>query len=278
MAGIGAGVGLLNNLFGSHKPQVTTNSIDQASQNEIMYRRALARGMVGQGMPQLDPALLAAMQGYGGYADAGRMGLAAFTDPSIMAKFQAYGNEAMNPIFDRQRAQLENSYRQRAAGAQAFGVRGQMMGPNYADINNAQTQFGIQNMDNAQRIAAMMAQYGQFGLQGQQNLGQYFTERPMNWNQQAIGLLSNAYGGPLSTTTSSPNPNDSGNIFQSMLGGAMTGLSFAKPGTTPGGLSFAKRSSFAKPDMTAPMSYGGIMPQPDQSWRPGNVPNPWADY
>jgi hypothetical protein len=265
MAGIGAGMGLLNNLFGSHKPQVTTTSIDQGSQNEIMYRRNLARGMVGQGMPQLDPALLAAMQGYGGYADAGRMGLAAFTDPSQMAKFQAYGNEQMNPIFDRQRAQLENSYRSRQAGSQAFGVRGQMMGPNYADINNAQTQFGMQNMDNAQKMAMMMANYGQFGIAGQQNLGQYFTERPMNWNQQAIGLLSNAYGGPLSTSTSSPNP--SGNMFQSMLGGAMTGLSFAKPGAAPGA-----------PTPSAPVYSGGYMPPPDQSWRPGNQPNPWSNY
>lgn len=267
MAGIGAGMGLLGNIFGSHKPQTTTDSIDQASQNEIMYRRNFARGFVGQGMQPLDPALLAAMQGYGGYADAGRMGLSAFTDPSQMAKFQAYGNDAMNPIFDRQRAQLENSYRQHAAGAQAFGVRGQMMGPNFSDINNAQTQFGIQNMDNAQRMAMMMAQYGQFGLAGQQNLGQYMTERPMNWNQQAVGLLSNAYGGPLSTTHTAPNPNDSGNAFQSMLGGAMTGLSFAKPGASP-----------TAPSPSAPMSYGGFMPQPDQSWRPGNAPNPWAGY
>lgn len=230
MAGVGAGMGILNNLFGSHKPQVTTNSIDQASQNEIMYRRNLARGFVGQGMNPLDPSLLAAMQGYGGYAAAGQMGLNAFTDPSQMAKFQAYGNNAMDPIFDRQRMQLQNSYRSNMAGAHAFGVRGQSMGPNYSDINNAQTQFGLQNMDNAQRMAMQMAQYGQFGLQGQQNLGQYFTERPMNWNQQAIGLLSNAYGGPLSTSTTSPNPNDKGNMFQSALGGAMTGLSFGGMG------------------------------------------------
>src|SRR5881394_1674744 len=156
--GIGAGMGALSHAFGGNQPQRNVSTIDQPSQDYIMYRRNLAQNMVGQGMPQLDPALLAAMQGYGGYAAAGQRGLNAFTDPSQMAQFQAYGNHAMDSTFDRQRAQLENSYRANMAGGRAFGVRGQMMGPNYADINNAQTNFGLQNMDNAQRIAMAMAQ------------------------------------------------------------------------------------------------------------------------
>lgn len=232
--GIGAGMGALSHLFGSHKPQVSTTSIDQDSQNQIRFGRDFSRGVIGRGMEPLDPGLIAAMQGYGGYAAAGQRGLNAFTDPSQMAQFQAYGNNVMSPYFDRQRMQLENSYRSNMAGARAFGVRGQTMGPNYSDINNAQTQFGIHNMENAQQIAQMMANYGQFGIQGQQNLGQYITDRPMNWNQQAAGLLSSTYGGPLSTSTTNPNPNDSGNLFQSVLGGAATGLSFGGMGGAPG--------------------------------------------
>lgn len=263
MAGIGAGFGALNKLMGGNKPLTTTSSIDQSSQDYLKYGRNFAMGRLANGPGQIDPALLAALQGYGGYADAGRMGLAAFTDPSIMAKFQAYGNDAMNPVFDRQRAQLENSWRSRMAGASAFGVRGQMMGPNYADINNSQTQFGLQNMDNAQRMAQMFANYGQFGIAGQQNLGQYFDTRNQNWSSQMGDLYSRMYGGPLSTTTKSPNPNDSGNLFQSMLGGAVTGLSFASPAKVP----------TAAP---AALYSGGYVP--DQSWRPGNAPNPWAGY
>jgi hypothetical protein len=269
-AGIGAGFGALNKLFGGNKPQITTTSIDQNSQDYLKYGRGFAMGRLANGPGAIDPALLAALQGYGGYADAGRMGLAAFTDPSIMAKFQAYGNDAMNPVFDRQRAQLENSWRSRMAGASAFGVRGQMMGPNYSDINNSQLQFGLQNMDNAQKMAAMFANYGQFGVAGQQNLGQYFDTRDQTWASQMGDLYSRLYGGPLSTTTKAPNPNDSGNLFQSMLGGAVTGLSFASPAKAPTP-SAAVYSG----------GWGGYSPAggagPDQAWRPG-VANPWAGY
>ena len=66
--GIGAGMGALSHAFGGNQPQRNVSTIDQPSQDYIMYRRNLAQNMIGQGMPQLDPALLAATQGYGGYA------------------------------------------------------------------------------------------------------------------------------------------------------------------------------------------------------------------
>lgn len=271
LAGIGAAAGALSHLFGGGGgDQRTTQTIGQNDQNYVNYMRAFAQNALQGGMPALDPSIMSAMQGYGGYADAGRMGLNAFTDPSTMAKFQAYGMNAMDPYFDRRRMQLGNEHRARMAGARAFGVRGQMMGPDYSGIDQQQQEFMLRNMENAQRNAMQFAQFGQFGIGGQHNLGQWLTNRPMEYAQQGAGILSGSYGGPMETITTSPNPNDQGSLGQSILGGAMTGLSFARPGAgapAPSPVVSQLHQQGYGWGGYSPVQFGGFnQPQPRSPW------------
>ena len=229
--GVGAGMGALSHLLGGGGgPQTTTTSLSQEDADAIRRRRMIGWNMFDQGMGAVDPRLLAAGQGYDQYAQFGQMGMNAFTDPSVLARFGAGRAQAGRSVFDWQRQQLENAHRKQMAGARAFGVRGQSMGPDYGQIDRSQQMFEIGNEQEAFNRAMQAAGLGQFGVAGQHNLGQYMTERPMNWQQHIMNVLQSAYGQPISTSTSSPNPNDRGNLFQSMLGGAMTGASFGGAG------------------------------------------------
>lgn len=250
MAGIGAGMGALSHLFGGGGGGPTTQRTTYgADDNRFLdFRRAFAENIFGRGMPDLDPSIMAAMQGYGGYADAGRFGLDALTDPSKMRQLQAYETSAMNPIFDWQRRQLENQHRQQMTRMGAFGVRGSVMGPDFGSIDRNQLQFGLGTIDRANNLALQMANYGQFGIGGMHNLGQWITNRPMEWGSVGSNALAQAYGGPKETIQTTDDPNQPGNLGQAMIGGAMAGLSLARRPRAPSPVS---------PIMVPPVSYGG---------------------
>lgn len=233
MGGIGAGVGLLNNLMGGNKPQVSTSGIDSSSRDYIMAMRARAQQMAGQGMPALDPSFLAAMHGMQGYADAGAMGTQAMTDPTMAAKFMNPFMANMNPIFDQMRSESLNTLNKNATSAGAFGARRDLaQGNALRDVNNQQSQFSYQGFNDAMQRAMQLATNGMQANASMGEMGKYVSDRPMAYNQGIMQLLNQGYGGPISTTETKPT---SQNPFQAALGGFMTGASFGgggKPGAT----------------------------------------------
>lgn len=265
--GIGAGLGALNHLFGSHSPQVTTSGVGAEDAAYLRNQRGIAMNMFGQGMNPYDPAFLAAMQGFGGYADAGKMGLAAFTDPAIMAKFMAGDQAALAPIFQRQRDLMDAQSRSRMIANNAFGLKGSNYQPNYSDINNAETMANMQLRSEAANRALQFGQFGQYGLSNMMAGGQYMTERPDIWKQNMMRMIAGAYGGPISTYTSSPNPNDNGSLLGSIAGGAMMGASFGGMGGGGG--------SSAIIDALHGQGYGNgtYTPWQPPAWNPSLSPN-----
>lgn len=273
MAGIGAGMGALSHLFGGGGGPMTSRTTYGADDNRFIdFRRAFAENIFGGGMPDLDPSIMAAMQGYGGYADAGRFGLSALTDPTKMRQLQAYGADAMNPIFDWQRRQLENQHRQNMTRMGAFGVRGSMMGPDYGSIDRNQLQFGIGNIDRAQNMALQMANFGQFGIGGMHNLGQWITNRPMEWGSAGSNALATAYGGPKETIQTTDDPNQQGSLGQSILGGAMAGMSFGRSGGAPAAVSPIQSQLHSQG-----YGWGGYrLPEFGQFGQGPSTPSPWG--
>jgi hypothetical protein len=239
LAGIGAGVGALSNLFSSNKPQETRQSLDPESQAYIRNMRNMASMFAGRSMPQLDPTFLAALERMGGYGQAGLQGVQAMTDPTAAAQFMNPFMSAMNPVFDRMRASAVNQFNKNATAAGAFGARRNLgQGQAMADINQAQGQFSYQGFNDAMTRALSLASMGMGANQWLGQAGQYMTDRQRNWDLGSLGMLQSGYGTPLYTTNTQPN--DKPNMFQSMLGGAMTGLSFAggPTGMTARGMRF----------------------------------------
>jgi hypothetical protein len=231
LGGIGAGVGLLNNLFGSHKPQVTrSNELDPASRDYILGMRSRAMGFADRPMSALDPAFLQALSGMQGYANAGQMGVNAMTDPAAAAKFMNPYFASMLPQFDQMRMASLNNLNKTATAAGAFGARrGLAQGNALRDVNNAQSQFAYTGFNDAMARAMQLAGFGMGANQWLGTAGQYMTDRQRNYDIGSLGLIQGGYGSPLYTSTTTPN--DKGNPFQAALGGFATGMSFAKPGT-----------------------------------------------
>jgi len=233
MAGIGAGFGALKSIFGSNKPQETRQSIDPESQDYIRNMRAMSQMYAGRPMPGLDPSFLAALQGMGGYAQAGQTGLNAMTDPTQAALFMNPFNAAMNPMFDRMRASSMNMFNKNATAQNAFGARRNLgQGAALADVNQQQGAFNYQGFNDAMARAMQLANMGMGANQWLGQAGQYQTERQRNYDMGSLGMLQQGYGTPLYTTNQTPN--DKGDLFSNMLGGAMTFASFGggRPGAT----------------------------------------------
>src|SRR6266496_605991 len=96
---VGAGVGLLNGLFGGNKPQTTSTYIDPESQHYLGQQRSAAMQMGRMRMPDLDPNVLAAIQAMQGYSAAGQQGLDAVTGvPGAQNRFMNPYMTAMNPV------------------------------------------------------------------------------------------------------------------------------------------------------------------------------------
>lgn len=229
LAGIGAGVGALKSAFGSNKPQVTTQSIDPESQDYIRRMRSMATMFANRGMPMMDPAFLAAMDRMGGYASAGQTGLNAMTDPTVAQKFMNPFMDAMNPVFERMRAASVNQFNKNATAQGAYGARRDLgMGQAMADVNQAQAQFSYQGFNDAMSRALALANMGMGANQWLGSAGQYMTDRQRNYDIGSLGMLQQGYGTPLYTSNSTPN--DKGDLFSNMLGGAMTFASFGKGG------------------------------------------------
>lgn len=229
LAGVGAGFGALKSIFGSNKPQQTTQSIDPESQDYIRNMRANAMSFAGRPMPQLDPTFLAALASMGGYSQAGQTGLNAMTDPNAAQTFMNPFTSAMNPVFDRMRAASMNMFNKNATAAGAFGARRNLgQGAALNDVNQAQAQFSYQGFNDAMARAMALANMGMGANQWLGSAGQYMTDRQRNYDMGSLGMLQQGYGTPLSTTNTQPN--DKGDLFSNMLGGAMTFASFGKAG------------------------------------------------
>ncbi len=231
--GIGAGMGLLNGLFGSKKPQTTSTYIDPESQDYLRQQRAIAMRMGGMSMPNLDPNILAAIQMMQNYGNAGQLGLSAVTgDAGAGAKFMNPYMEAMNPIFDRMRAnslmQVNQSLTRPGGGAFAGNNRvGLAQGNAFRNVNDTQTQFNYQGFQDAMARAMQLASGMPAASDWLKNTGFDLTNRQRNWDIGSMGLMNAGFGMPFGQTASTPNNT---NLFESILGGAMTGASLF-PGT-----------------------------------------------
>jgi hypothetical protein len=228
--GIGAGMGLLSGAFGSKKPQMTTTSIDPESQNYLRNQRGFAQLMAGRQMPGLDPNVMAAIQMMQQYGDAGKLGLSAVTgDQGAAGKFMNPYFEAMNPMFDRMRAENLNAVNQQATrpGGGAFAGNnrvGLAQGNAFRNVDESQSQFNYSGFQDAMSRAMQLASGMPAVSDWMKNTGFDLTNRQRNWDVGSMGLMNAGFGQPFSQTTTVPN--DRGNIFQQMLGGAMAGASF----------------------------------------------------
>lgn len=240
MAGVGAGIGALGHLFGA-KPRapVTTTGLDPASQAYVDHMRTMSQGWANRSMPGMDPSFLAAMQGMRGYADAGQQGANAMTDPTAAMKFMNPFMANMNPFFDQMRGNSLNQLHQTATAQGAFGSNrlGLAEGQALNDVNNSQAQFQYGGFNDAMSRAMELAHMGMGANTWLGQQGQYLTDRQRNWDIGSQGIL-NAGLGPTGTVTTGPQPQQ-GNLFQSMLGGAMSGLSFGGAPKMPGGGGFS---------------------------------------
>jgi hypothetical protein len=154
---------------------------------------------------------------------------------------------AMNPIFDRMRSASVNQFNKNATGQGAFGARRNLgAGAAMADVNQAQAQFSYQGFNDAMARAMSLASMGMGANQWLGAQGQYLTDRPRNYDMGSLQMLQQGYGTPLYTTNTQPN--DKGDFFSNVLGGAMTGMSFAGGPRAPG------MSAAVAP------SYGGFNP------------------
>lgn len=245
LAGAGAALGGLSSLFGSNKPQETTQSLDPESQNYIRAMRGMAQNFAGQRMGPMDPAFLQALSQIQGFGGMGLDAMRAMGDPSqMMSQMNPY-LAAMNPMYDQMRAATSNDYNKRIAGAQAFGAR-RFLGPDFSQVNNLQSSNAMNAFESLRSNLLARAGLGFSASQAAGGMGQYLSERQRNWDMGSLQMLQSSYGQPLYTKSSTPT--EKPGLFQSMLGGAMTGLSFAGgpkaapaaaasflPGYVPGG-------------------------------------------
>lgn len=229
---IGAGIGLLSNIFGSKKPQQTNTGLDPESAEYLRSQRGLAMNWANRSMPELDPAFMAALNGMRGYSDAGAMGMRAQYDPSAASQFMNPFMANMNPVFDRMRSASVNELNKRATAAGAFGARrGLAQGAAMRGVNDTQAQFNYQGFNDAMSRAMQLASMGMGANTWLGDAGRYMTDRQRNWDIGSMGILNMGMGPTGSTTTI---PNES-NMFESILGGAMTGASFMNPNPATGG-------------------------------------------
>lgn len=225
-AGIGAGVGALGYLFGGNKPQTTTTGMGTEDQSYLRHQREFAQTRAAQPMGALDPNFLAAMQHYMATSQAGQLGMQAQTDPNAANQFMNPFMAAMNPEFDRMRQGSINAVNQANTASGAFGGNraGLAQGQAMKDVNASQAQFNYSGFNDAMSRAMQLASMGMGADSALAQGGQYMTERQRMYDQGSMGLLNQGFGQPMTTTSTTPNQR---NLFQSLLGGAMTGASFS---------------------------------------------------
>lgn len=184
-AGIGAGLGLLGNIFGG-RPRVAG----------------------------ADPATLDAMEQWRRMVGYGNQGMGALTgNPEDVARFMNPYDATMNPFWDRMRESTLSSIGSRAAMSGAFGGsrQGVAEGQGLADV----------------AIGQAGQRYGEFG-------------QAMNRAGMVAGMGSEANaglfgGGDYLRQIAQARMNGRGNLFGSMLGGAIAGYGFGTPRAAPAG-------------------------------------------
>lgn len=227
MAGLGMGASALGRLLGGKpKPQVTTTSVDPYSQNYFRFAGDTAMGFAGQPMTPTDPAFLEALQRLQGYGTSGTDALHSLeTGEGVMNPYM----NAMNPYWDRMRADSLNSFNKTATAAGAFGARRSLgQGAALQGVNDLQGQAYASEWNNSRNALLARAQMGLNSLPMAGQMGQWLTNRPMEYRQGIMDLLRKGYFQPLSTSTTQP-PQQQGSWFDTLAGGAMTGLSFYHP-------------------------------------------------
>lgn len=227
MAGLGMGASALGRLLGGRpKPQVTTTSVDPYSQAYFRNAGDTAMGFAGRPMTPTDPAFLQALQQLQGYGTSGMDALHSLeTGEGLMNPYM----NAMNPYWDRMRAGSINAFNKTATAAGAFGAR-RSLGQAAAmqGVNDAQGAAYGQEWNNSRNALLERARMGMGANQMAGQFGQWLTGRPMEYQQGVMDLLRKGYFQPLSTTTQGPPPQQ-GSWFDTLAGGAMTGLSFYHP-------------------------------------------------
>lgn len=198
----------------------------------------------------LDPDTQKALGLFGGYADAGRRGVEAFTGGDASSFMNPYQSGVIDQIrgqFGLLNDMAQNSVKSQFTQAGAFGGsrQGVAAGQAAADVaNNLGNQiagYQYQGFNDAMGRALASANLG-FGA-GQQlsSLGPYAQIMNDPNLRRAYLLRQMSAGLPVGTTTTAPNPNYQ-SPAQAMLGGAISGYGllggFGGGGGVPAGSTY----------------------------------------
>lgn len=161
---------------------------------------------------QISPFLTAGAQGLQNIAQQGATGLAAQTDPTAAAKFMNPYLSALDPAFNKLRAQSLNAANANATSQGAYGgsraaVTG---GVALSNINNLQNQTNYQGFQDAMQRALQTANLGMGASQALSSSfgpGAFLTNLPMQYRQQQLGLLLGGIG-PYGQTQTVPTQSD----------------------------------------------------------------------
>lgn len=158
---------------------------------------------------QISPFLTAGAQGLQNIAQQGATGLAAQTDPAAAAKFMNPYLSALDPAFNKLRAQSLNAANSNATSQGAYGgsraaVTG---GVALSNVNNLQNQTNYGAFNDAMSRALQSANLGLGANSLMGGLGQYLTNLPMQYRQQQLGLLLGGIG-PYGQTQTVPTQSD----------------------------------------------------------------------
>lgn len=200
------------------------------------------QGQTVAGVSTLTPEVIARQQQM---ANAGLMGMNAMGgDPAAVQQMMNPFFGAMNPVFDRMRADATMAANDAATRAGAFGGsrHGVALGEQLGGVDRAQAQMLYGDFNNAMGRAGQLANLGfganqQLGTMGdylrniqQQGLTdqyQRFLEQ-RGWQDNRLGILNaTAAGSPYGNTQSMNMPS---NPLGGAMGGAMAGSAFGPVG------------------------------------------------
>jgi len=225
---IGAGLGGLSSIFGSHKPQTTSTSFDPATSGYIGMMRNQALGSANQNWG-VDPSIQQALQQLQQYGQGGNLGMGILggQDPKALANMIAPGQNALNTIYNQEQGQGLAALQKAATLAGGTGLGGAGNTRSGIPIGSFMSQMGATRaqgtlglLQQAYQNAGQMANLGlgATGMAG--NLGQWLTNLPAFQAQIKQGLLSQGLG-PVGQTQTTPTQGS--NFFSSLLGGGLMG-------------------------------------------------------
>lgn len=224
---IGGGLGLLSGLFGGNKPQ-QENRWDPDLRQYLQSVRGLGMSAYNQfATPTIDPSFLHSMEALKQYTNqgtgAGRILMG--QDPAGQQAAMNPYMSAMNPVFERLRQAAMS--RAQLAHTSPFGIgarEGLATSDALTNVGGQEAQFNYQGFQDTMGRLLSMYNLGLGAAGNEQAGGQWLTQLPLMWQQGRMNLLNQGLGSAGSETTVP----QSGNLFESILGGAVAGYGATK--------------------------------------------------